>query len=166
MPIFKYKLKGSIHVLHLRMYLHKDCMNWNYYNYGFIVQNPSLATSLIIWIFLPFNSQDSICDSPYCLLYNSFDVSLENLKLNQPIIPLFIFFLYSHYLSAGYHTDGVGRNSVSVTGLKGLKCFFLLFKECEDHLWVPFKADDIRKCGMSYRTLYLYLHYTVSTVLQ
>ena len=47
---------------------------------------------------LPFNSQDSIGDSPYCLLYNSFDVSLENLKLDQPIIP-FIFFLYFHYFS-------------------------------------------------------------------
>ena len=31
-------------------------------------------------------------NSPYCLLYGSSEVSLENLVLNQLIIPLFIFF--------------------------------------------------------------------------
>ena len=35
----------------------------------------------------PLNSQDLISNSPYCLQYNSFDVSLENLELDQPIIP-------------------------------------------------------------------------------
>ena len=48
----------------------------------------------------PLNSQDLISNSPYCLLYNSYDVSLENLELDQPIIPKLIFFLYSHHLSA------------------------------------------------------------------
>ena len=38
------------------------------------------------------NSQDLISNSPYCLLYNSCDVSLENLELDQPIIPWLIFF--------------------------------------------------------------------------
>ena len=38
------------------------------------------------------NSQDLISNSPYCLLYNSYDVSLENLELDQPIIPKLIFF--------------------------------------------------------------------------
>ena len=37
-----------------------------------------------------FNSQDFICNSP--LLYNSLDVSLGNLALNQLIIPKLIFF--------------------------------------------------------------------------
>ena len=36
---------------------------------------------------LLFNSQDFIGNSPYCLSYNSCDVSLENLELDQPIIP-------------------------------------------------------------------------------
>ena len=40
----------------------------------------------------PLNSQDLISNSPYCLLYNSCDVSLENLELDQPIIPWLIFF--------------------------------------------------------------------------
>ena len=35
----------------------------------------------------PLNSQDLISNSPYCLLYNPYDVSLENLELDQPIIP-------------------------------------------------------------------------------
>ena len=35
----------------------------------------------------PFNSQDLISNSPYCLPYNSYNVSLENLELDQPIIP-------------------------------------------------------------------------------
>ena len=35
----------------------------------------------------PFNSQDIISNSPYCLPYSSCDVSLENLALDQLIIP-------------------------------------------------------------------------------
>ena len=35
----------------------------------------------------PFNSQDLISNSPYCLLYSSCNVSLENLVLDQLIIP-------------------------------------------------------------------------------
>ena len=40
----------------------------------------------------PLNSQDLISNSPNCLLYNSYDVTLENLELDQPIIPKLIFF--------------------------------------------------------------------------
>ena len=35
----------------------------------------------------PFHSQDLISNSPYCLPYNSYDVSSENLVLDQLIIP-------------------------------------------------------------------------------
>ena len=34
-----------------------------------------------------FNSQDLICNSPYCLLYSSCDFIWENLVLDQLIIP-------------------------------------------------------------------------------
>ena len=34
----------------------------------------------------PFNSQDLISNSPYCLPYSSFDVSFENLVLDQLVI--------------------------------------------------------------------------------
>ena len=37
--------------------------------------------------FEPFYSQDLSRNSPYCLLYNSHDASLENLVLNQLKIP-------------------------------------------------------------------------------
>ena len=87
-PIFKYKLKGSTHAQYVYMY----CT----FKYNCTI----FSNKLNNLNFLPFNSQDSFSDSPYCLLYNSFDVSLENLKLDQPIMPLFIFFLYSHCLSA------------------------------------------------------------------
>ena len=82
----------------------------------FYSTEPIFSNKLNNLNFLPLNSQDSFSDSPYCLLYNSFDVSLENLKLDQSITPLFIFFLYSHCFSAWYLTDSVRRNSVSVTG--------------------------------------------------
>ena len=36
---------------------------------------------------LHFNSQDLFSNSPYCLLYNSSDVTSENLVLDQLIIP-------------------------------------------------------------------------------
>ena len=43
----------------------------------------------------PFYSQDLNSNSPYCLLYNSCNVSLENLVLDQLIIPwlTFVFIL-------------------------------------------------------------------------
>ena len=40
----------------------------------------------------PFHSQDLISNSPYYLPYNSYDVSSENLVLDQLIIPWLIFF--------------------------------------------------------------------------
>ena len=40
----------------------------------------------------PFHSQDLITLSPYCLQYNSYGVSLENLVLDQLIIPKLVFF--------------------------------------------------------------------------
>ena len=82
----------------------------------FYSREPIFSNKLNNLNFFTLNSQDSISDSLYCLLYNSFDISFEKLKLDQPIIPLFIFFLYSHCLSALYHTDSVRRNSVLVTG--------------------------------------------------
>ena len=50
-------------------------------------------TVLLLWkgkinqLLNPFHSQDLISNSPYCLPYNSYDVSSENLVLDQPIIP-------------------------------------------------------------------------------
>ena len=41
----------------------------------------------------PFNSQNAMSNPPYSLPYNLCDVSWENLELDQPIIPLLIFFL-------------------------------------------------------------------------
>ena len=35
----------------------------------------------------PFNSQDLISNSPYCLPYSSYEVSLEDLVLDQLVIP-------------------------------------------------------------------------------
>ena len=39
-----------------------------------------------------------ISNSPYCLSYNSYDISVENLVLDQLVIPLLKH--YSHHLSA------------------------------------------------------------------
>ena len=45
--------------------------------------------------FKPFIPLDLSSNSPYYLPYNSYDVSLEGLLLDQPIIPLLIFSLFS-----------------------------------------------------------------------
>ena len=63
----------------------------------------------------PFNSQDLISNSPYCLPNDSHYVSLENVVLNQFVIPWLIFFFNSHHFSAQYCIDLVRRNSVLVT---------------------------------------------------
>ena len=42
---------------------------------------------------LTLKPPDQICNSPYCRLNNSYNVSLENLVLAQLIIPKLIFFL-------------------------------------------------------------------------
>ena len=60
----------------------------------------------------PFHSQLFISNSPFCLPHNSYDVSLENLILDQLIVPLLIFLFFSDHLSAWYCTDIVRRNSV------------------------------------------------------
>ena len=48
-------------------------------------------------ILKPFHSQDLISNSPFCLPYNSYDVSSDNLVLDQLLIPgpllTFVFFL-------------------------------------------------------------------------
>ena len=43
------------------------------------------------FFFLTFDSHDLISNSLYCLTYNSFDVNLENLVLDQLIIPNWYF---------------------------------------------------------------------------
>ena len=48
----------------------------------------------------PFDSQDLISNSPYCLPNNSFDVSSEKLGIGSAINPLIDIFLHSHHLSA------------------------------------------------------------------
>ena len=71
-------------------------------------------------LFQPFDSQDLISNSPYCLPNNSFDVSSEKLDMGSTYNPLIDIFLYSHHFSAWYCTDIVERNSVLVTyGVKG-----------------------------------------------
>ena len=49
-----------------------------------------------------FHSQDVITNSPYCLLHNFYDVSVENLKLSQQIILYVMSFFHSLYYSAWY----------------------------------------------------------------
>ena len=45
-------------------------------------------------VFWPFHPQDLIRNSPYCLLYNSYVVNMENLVLDQLMIPwLMLFFI-------------------------------------------------------------------------
>ena len=48
---------------------------------------------------LPFTARDLITNSPYCLLYNSYDASSENLVLDQLENPQTYPFHYSHHLS-------------------------------------------------------------------
>ena len=60
----------------------------------------------------PFNPKIS-SHSPYCLPYNSWDVSAENLVfITNPLIDIF---LNSHHLSGWYCIDIVRRSSVLVT---------------------------------------------------
>ena len=54
-----------------------------------------------------FHSQDLIHNSPYCRPYNSYDVSSENLVLDQLIIPklLFFFILITRRLDIVWHCE-------------------------------------------------------------
>ena len=45
----------------------------------------------LLW---PFHSKDLINNSPYSLPYNSYDVSLENLVLDQLIFPWLTFYFF------------------------------------------------------------------------
>ena len=45
-------------------------------------------------MYLPYHSQYLSGNSSYCLLYNSYDVTLENFVLHQLIILLKFFFIF------------------------------------------------------------------------
>ena len=60
---------------------------------------PSVFSHIIIIMTLTFWLPHQICHSPYCQPYNSYSVSLENLVLDQQIIPkLKFFFILITYL--------------------------------------------------------------------
>ena len=63
--------------------------NKMYFSFFFVCGKTKLtATSLSkIPLFQPSNSQDLTSNSPYCLPYSSCAVNLENLVLDQLIIP-------------------------------------------------------------------------------
>ena len=73
--------------------------------------------------FNPFHSQDN---SPYCLLYKSYGINLENLVLDQTTIPLLIFFflLITCLLDAVWINSKerfcLGRSQLGVKGSKQL----------------------------------------------
>ena len=74
--------------------------------------------------FLPFHSQDLISNSPFCLPYNSYDISQENLGLDQPMISWLIFF----FILLTYLLDIVlilleEILSWSLVGVRGLRIF-------------------------------------------
>ena len=78
--------------------------------------------------------------------YNSYDVSLENLVLDQLNISLSLFPLYSHHLSAWYCIDIVRRTSLLVThgiwGVYRYKSFsasFLVRTNNSFELWAKSK---------------------------
>ena len=61
-----------------------------------LVNNQELLLLVIIFfniMTLTLQLPDQICNSPYCQPYNSYNVSSENLVLDQLIIPKLIFFL-------------------------------------------------------------------------
>ena len=63
---------------------------------SWVTSNTQLKTAQI----QPFNSMTKICNSPYCQPYNSYEVSAENLVLDQLIVPEIDSCFYSHHLSA------------------------------------------------------------------
>ena len=62
-------------------------LNWHYLDNLF---NNIAHKINNLWLTPSF--PDFMCNSPYCLLYNSYDVTLENLVLDQVIILLLTFF--------------------------------------------------------------------------
>ena len=51
-----------------------------------------LFKQITFYVKLTLSLPDQICDSPYCQPYNSYNVSSENLVLDQLINPKLIFF--------------------------------------------------------------------------
>ena len=70
---------------------------------------------VLIWPKLMPSLPDVISNHPYCLPYSSFDVSLDNLVLDQIKFPKLIFFSFLSTCLLVIVFDIVRRNSVSVT---------------------------------------------------
>ena len=63
------------------------------------------------------NSQNVMSNPPYCLPYNLCDFSLENLELDQPVIPKLIkFSFFSSLVHFILYCNNVRTNFVWVTG--------------------------------------------------
>ena len=85
--------------------------------------NIKMIIGPVAWPCNAISRQDLINNSPYCLPFNSHDVSSENLVLEQLKIPVLIF---SHRLPAWYCINIVRRSSVLIThGNKKVKPGFI-----------------------------------------
>ena len=100
----------------------------------------------------PFNSQDLINNALYCLPYNFCDVSLENLVLDQLIIPLLIFFyiLITCLLDIELILEGEIL-SWSLMGVKGLNWFWLW--NCKSKLYFNHNVHIITLYSLYHRDL-------------
>ena len=58
-----------------------------FYSFALLVLSPSVTFLPSLLLLEPFHFQDLISNSPCCLSHNSYEVSRENLVLDQLIIP-------------------------------------------------------------------------------
>lgn len=88
--------------------------------------------------------QDLIGNSPYHLICSSFDVSLENLVLNQLTIPqLICFFILFIWLYAQYCINILGKiPSWSLTEVLRVNAFFLVLLQGEGE-FIPESQDHV-----------------------
>ena len=92
------------------------------------------------------NPLDFISNSPYCLPYNLCDVGLKNLELDQPIIPLLIFFsiLITCLLDIVLIMWGEIL-SRSLVGLNGLKWGISLYWNDENFLMLSNVTKNVMR---------------------
>ena len=66
----------------------------------YVIVHTSLYTISDQGSMLTLSLPDQICNSPYCLPYNSYNISSESLVLDQRNIPklIFLFILITHLL--------------------------------------------------------------------
>ena len=100
---------------------------------------------MLFLLFLTISLPRCITNSLYCVLHNFYDVSAENLELDQQIIPYVMSFVYSHHFSAWHCLKLLGE--ILPWSLKFEYSHYLFAGQCMNAIRRSYMWITVVLCG-------------------